>query len=124
MKLNNNHAYIIVMFLFALTVIYRNDVEKGKVDLSLYHIDVNNTKAYFLQEEYILVGTKNSNILTKINFYNSPNSKLYSEEEQIILKKKVNQNLISTSKYIIKNDIKLYLIHKSFYKTALNKEQK
>ena len=124
MKLNNNFAFLVVAFLFALTVIYRNDVEKGKVDLSLYHLDTNTTKAYLLKSEYILVYDKNTNILTKMNFYNSPNGKLYSDNEIINLKEKIDQNLISTSKYILKNDKKLYLIDKSFYKTSLNKEQK
>jgi len=124
MKLNNNLAFLIVVFLFALTVIYRNEVEKGKVDLSSYFFDVNNTKEYLLKEKFILFSNQNAKTLLKINYYNSPNGKLYSEDEVVILKEKINPKLISSKKYILKENHKLFVVDKSFYKKDLLKEQK
>ena len=124
MKLNNNLAFLIVVFLFALTVIYRNEVEKGKVDFSSYFLDVNNTKEYLIKEKFILFSNKNSKSIIRMNYYTSPNGKLYSEEDFLILKEKINPKLLSSTKYFIKENKKYFVVDKSFYKKDLLKEKK
>ncbi|HIP13560.1 MAG TPA: hypothetical protein EYG73_12705 [Arcobacter sp.] len=79
MKFNSNVVFVIVMFLFAITVIYRNDVEKNRVDISSYHFDVNDTVRYLLKEESIYVYNTSKNTLGKIHFYNSPKGILFEE---------------------------------------------
>lgn len=131
MRFNSNTAFIVVGILFILTVWFRNDLENHKVDTSLFHIDTNNTKEYLLNEEFIVFFNKDKNIISKVNFYNSPKKELFQDSETIIIdsskyNKKLDNlkckssNVLScieknlTSNYMIKEGNKFYIVNKNF----------
>jgi len=99
MKFNSNIVFIIVMFLFAITVIFRNNVEKNRVDISSYHFDVNDTARYLLKEESIYIYNSSKNTLGKIHFYNSPKGILFEEANFLDIPKNNSDKSVQSTKY-------------------------
>ena len=130
MRFNSNTAFIIVGILFIITVLFKFDIEKNKVDITTYYINEKDPKTYLFDQKDIFLYNEKENTILKISFYYNPKRELYKEleiisvgqidsnlREQICIKSDISvciKSNLKKDKYIQEDKQKIYFIDKDF----------
>jgi len=132
----------VFIFLFIITVASRYNLNKQEIDLSRYHLNIQQPKSYLIAQKEILTYNKDENSLDKITYIVASDGKIVSQSHKLYIpsteelsnsdwivynkgleklncdsrniSKCMENNILKTKSYIEETSGKAYLLNKEF----------